>query len=226
MRNITDNYRAVRADIDRAAIAAGRDPQEVLLLAVSKTMPAEDIRELYEAGVRDFGENRIQELELKAGSLPEDIVWHFIGPLQSNKIRKAVKFASVIHSVENISAVERLERIAGEEQKAVKFLLEVNVSGEASKGGIAPQDFMALAEAAAKCGNAKFAGLMTMAPLGAPQEMLEKVFAGLAQLRDQAESELGISLPILSMGMSGDFRTAVACGSTVVRVGTAIFSKK
>ena len=116
MRNITENYRAVRADIDRAAIAAGRDPQEVLLLAVSKTMPAEDIRELYEAGVRDFGENRIQELELKAGSLPEDIVWHFIGPLQSNKIRKAVKFASVIHSVENISAVERLERIAGEEQ--------------------------------------------------------------------------------------------------------------
>ena len=182
-------------------------------------------RQRFNIGVRDFGENRIQELERKAAALPEDIVWHFIGPLQSNKIRKAVKLASVIHSVEDIQTVERLDRIAGEEQRNVKFLIEVNVSGEASKGGVTPEEFMCVAEAAAKCRNACFSGLMTMAPLSAPQEQLDDVFSGLAALKCKAEKELGITLPILSMGMSGDYPNAIAAGSTIVRVGTAIFGK-
>ena len=224
-RDVAANYAAVRRKIDVSAAACGRKKEEILLLAVSKTMPPEDIRTLYEAGVRDFGENRIQELEGKTACLPEDIIWHFIGPLQSNKIRKAVKLAHVIHSVESISAVERLDRIAGEENKKVKFLLEVNISGEASKGGIAPDDFMRHARAAAQCQNAVFAGLMTMAPLDAPDEFLREVFQGLAALKQQAEKELLLSLPILSMGMSGDFPQAIAAGSTIVRVGTAIFGK-
>lgn len=224
-RDVAANYAAVRRKIDVSAAACGRKKEEILLLAVSKTMPPEDIRTLYEAGVRDFGENRIQELEGKTACLPEDIIWHFIGPLQSNKIRKAVKLAHVIHSVESISAVERLDRIAGEENKKVKFLLEVNISGEASKGGIAPDDFMRHARVAAQCQNAVFAGLMTMAPLDAPDEFLREVFQGLAALKQQAEKELLLSLPILSMGMSGDFPQAIAAGSTIVRVGTAIFGK-
>ena len=225
MRDVAQNYRSVRCQIDDAAVSCGRDPQEVLLLAVSKTMPEQDILDLYNIGVRDFGENRIQELERKAAALPEDIVWHFIGPLQSNKIRKAVKLASVIHSVEDIQAVERLDRIAGEEQRNVKFLIEVNVSGEASKGGVTPEEFMRVAEVAAQCRNACFSGLMTMAPLSAPQEQLVEVFSGLAALKCKAEKELGITLPILSMGMSGDYLNAIAAGSTIVRVGTAIFGR-
>ena len=177
-------------------------------------------------GVRDFGENRIQELETKAARLPQDIVWHFIGSLQSNKIRKAVKLASVIHSVDSVSAVERLDRIAEEEGKCVKFLLEVNVSGEASKSGVPQADFMALARTAASCRTAVFAGLMTMAPLDAPTETLDAVFGGLAALRDRAEKEFGATLPLLSMGMSGDFANAVSHGSTIVRIGTAIFGRR
>ena len=225
MRDVPANYRSVRREIDDIAVSCGRNPQDILLLAVSKTMPEGDITSLYDIGIRDFGENRIQELERKAAALPEDIVWHFIGPLQSNKIRKAVKLASVIHSVEDISAVERLDRIAGEEQRKVKFLIEVNVSGELSKGGVTPADFMEIARAAAKCRNAVFSGLMTMAPFEAPQEVLDSVFNGLAALKKQAEQELGITLPILSMGMSGDYANAIAAGSTIVRVGTAIFGK-
>lgn len=225
MRDVAANYRSVRQEIDTAASACGREPQEVLLLAVSKTMPEDDIMTLYKNGVRDFGENRIQELERKAAALPDDIIWHFIGPLQSNKIRKAVKLASVIHSVEDIAAVERLDRIAGEEQTTVKFLIEVNVSGEASKGGVAPVDFMTVARAASECRHAVFSGLMTMAPFDAPQEVLSGVFNGLSTLREHAEKELGITLPILSMGMSGDYHAAIAAGSTIVRVGTAIFGK-
>ena len=223
MSRVSDNYRNVRQQTDEACRTCRRDPAEVLLLAVSKTRPADEILELYRMGVRDFGENRIQELEQKAASLPEDIIWHFIGPLQSNKIRKAVKLASVIHSVESVSTVEKLERIAQEENKQPRFLLEVNVSGEESKGGVAPENFMALARAAAGCRFARFSGLMTMAPLGAPQETLDFVFSGLARLKEEAEKELGLSLPILSMGMSGDYQQAIACGSTIVRVGTAIF---
>lgn len=225
MRDVAANYRAVRREIDDCAVSCGRKAEEVLLLAVSKTMPSADISALYDMGVRDFGENRIQELERKVAELPEDIVWHFIGPLQSNKIRKAVKLASVIHSVENVSAVERLDRIAGEEQRKVKFLIEVNVSGETSKGGVTPADFMEIARAAASCRNAVFSGLMTMAPFEAPKEVLESVFSGLAALKAQAEQELDITLPILSMGMSGDYPEAIASGSTIVRVGTAIFGK-
>ena len=226
MSSVCDNYRRVREEVDAAAAAAGRKKEEILLLAVSKTWSAADIRALYDIGVRDFGENRMQELEAKAPALPQDIVWHFIGSLQSNKIRKAVKLASVIHSVENFSAVERLDRICGEEGRSVKFLLEVNVSGEASKSGVPAADFMPLARAAAQCRNAVFSGLMTMAPLGASGETLDAVFGGLASLRDRAEKELNISLPLLSMGMSGDFENAISHGSTIVRIGTAIFGRR
>jgi len=226
MSSVCENFRRVRSEVDAAAAAAGRDGKDILLLAVSKTFPVSEIRSLYDMGVRDFGENRIQELESKAAELPPDIVWHFIGSLQSNKIRKAVRLASVIHSVDNIPAVGRLDRIAEEEKKHVKFLLEVNVSGEASKSGVSRQDFMPLAHAAARCRNAVFSGLMTMAPLDASSEVLDAVFGGLAALRDQAEKELGVALPLLSMGMSGDYGNAVAHGSTIVRIGTAVFGRR
>lgn len=226
MSAVSANYLSVQKQLSAAAEKSGRDPADVLLLAVSKTFPGENIMELYNIGVRHFGENRIPELESKKGALPEDIVWHFIGPLQSNKVRKAVRCASVIHSVESISLLEKIERIAGEEGKTVDILLEVNVSGEASKGGVAPEDLDPLAAAAVKCKNIRFAGLMTMAPLSAEQDELEKIFSTLAALKSSLEKKYAVKLEHLSMGMSGDFETAVACGSTIIRIGTAIFAGK
>ena len=136
MSPVIANYMEVRAAIDAAAREAHRDPAEIRLLAVSKTFPVEPIRELYDAGVRAFGESRVTELAEKAARLPEDIEWHFIGRLQSNKARKAVQLAKVIHSVDSAALLERLDRIAGEERKRPAVLLEVNVSGEASKAGV------------------------------------------------------------------------------------------
>ncbi len=217
-------YRRVRAEVDAAAHAAGRTPEEVFLLPVSKTVPAPVIRELYEHGLRDFGENRVPVLEEKAGILPEDIRWHFIGQLQSNKVRKVVKIASVIHSVDSAALAERIDRIAGEEGRRPRILVEINVSGEASKSGAPLDRWQEVAVAAAQCRCAQFAGLMTMAPFNAAPEELREIFTRLRQLRDEINREAGLSLPLLSMGMSGDFREAIACGSTLVRIGTAIFS--
>lgn len=226
MSMVLEQYRDIAARVAAAAQACGRAPGDVELLAVSKTFPASAIRELYEAGVRRFGENRVAELAEKAAVLPADIEWHLIGQLQSNKVRKAVQLASVIHSVDSLPLLERIDRIAGEENRHPVVLLEVNVSGEASKSGCTPEALCSLAETAVKCRNLEFRGLMTMAPAGAQEAELERVFRGLAGLRDGLEERLHCSLPLLSMGMSGDFETAIRCGSTLVRIGSAIFGRR
>ena len=186
-------------------------------------MPAEDIQALYDMGVRDFGENRIPELERKAAGLPRDIIWHFIGPMQSNKIRKVAKMAQVIHSIESCEQIEKLERICGEEDKHPEFFLEVNVSGEASKGGLRGEELFEAGNLAAKCKNAHWCGLMTMVPIDADDEALEEIFSTLAELKKECEARFNVTLPELSMGMSGDFPIAVAQGATVVRIGSRIF---
>ena len=223
MSNCTQHYAEVKDNVIKAAVAAGRKPEDVLLLPVSKTVGKEEILELYNIGIRDFAENRLQVLQEKFDNLPKDIAWHFIGPLQSNKIRKIVKMVKVIHSVESIDTILRLERIANEEGCEVKFLLEVNISGEASKGGVTPQELPALAQEAIKCKKATFSGLMTMAPLVSTVEEQKVIFSKLTSLRDDLESSLGIKLPMLSMGMSQDYIPAIECGSTIVRVGSSIF---
>lgn len=226
MSTIPEQYRDVVARVAAVAEASSRRADEIELLAVSKTFPADAIRELYEAGVRRFGESRIPELAEKAAQLPADIEWHLIGRLQANKVRKAVQLATVIHSVDTLPLLQRIDRIAGEEKRCPIILLEVNVSGEASKAGCAPEELMPLADAAAGCNNLKFRGLMTMAPDGASEPELERVFRSLTALRDGLEKRMGRSLPLLSMGMSGDFETAIRCGSTLVRIGSAIFGRR
>ena len=223
MSCVTTNLQAVRAEVDAAAAAAGRQPDEVKLLVVSKTIPLPVIEELYACGVREFGENRIAELEMKSAAMPSDVRWHFIGPVQSNKIRRIVKCASVVHSVDSLEKLERFERICGEEGVRPEILLEVNVSGEASKGGMTPAELPAVAAVAAKCANIRFRGLMTMAPLTAEPPELLAIFGALRRLRDEASAACGCVLPILSMGMSRDFPEAIRCGATVVRVGSRIF---
>jgi pyridoxal phosphate enzyme (YggS family) len=217
----------VKEKIAEAALKANREPDEVKLIAVSKTFPAEAVVSAYEAGQRAFGENRVLELADKKAVLPDDIEWHMIGHLQSNKALKAVENAAWIHSVDSVKLLERLERLDSEQGCRPKILLEINVSGEASKFGT--DDFsmaMNLAHEAFSCENLDFKGLMTMAPFGAEENELREVFAGLRELRDRMETELGTKLPELSMGMSQDFEQAIAEGATMVRIGTAIFGKR
>jgi pyridoxal phosphate enzyme (YggS family) len=223
MSNCCENYAEIKATVEHAAIEAGRNPNDILLLPVSKMVDKNEILKLYNIGIRDFAENRVQVFQEKYDDLPKDIRWHFIGPMQSNKVRKIVKMSKVIHSVESVDIILRIERIAIEENKEVDFLLEVNISGEASKGGVAPSSLEELALEAMKCNKAHFAGLMTMAPLVSTQDEQEKIFTELTKLKDNLESKYNIKLPLLSMGMSQDFIPAVKCGSTIVRVGSSIF---
>ena len=223
--DVFSRYQRVRTEIDAAARAAGREPDEVFLLPVSKTVTAAVIRELYDRGLRDFGENRVPVLEEKAAALPGDIRWHFIGQLQANKVRKAVKLAYMIHSCDSAALIERIDRISGEEGRRPRLLVEVNISGEASKSGVPAAVCREVILAAANCRCAQFCGLMTMAPFGAAPEELHRIFSALREIGEAARRETGLALPVLSMGMSGDCREAVACGSTLVRIGTAIFAE-
>ncbi|MCI5778353.1 MAG: YggS family pyridoxal phosphate-dependent enzyme [Lentisphaeria bacterium] len=224
MSLVVENFLAVKAEVEAAAAAAGRDPGEVKLLVVSKTIPLPVIEELYACGVREFGENRISELAGKAAAMPGDVVWHFIGPVQSNKVRKIVQCADVIHSVDTVEKLERFDRIAGEEGKHPEILLEVNVSGEASKGGVAPAELPVLAAAAAGCAHLRCRGLMTMAPPAAEHDELMRIFSALRRLRDEVAAAGSRDWPVLSMGMSRDFPEAIDCGATIVRIGSRIFA--
>ncbi len=220
---IPENYRALSARLAAAAQKSGRASEEILFLAVTKSVDLPQVKALYELGLRNFAENREPELLRKSAALPADIVWHFIGPLQSNKVRKVVKCAQVIHALDTLAVIERVDRICGEEKRRPDVMIEVNVSGEASKGGFTVDEAREAARLAASCRNFNFKGLMTMAPNHADEAMLKNVFCGLAALRDELEKSLQITLPYLSMGMSGDFETAIACGSTIVRIGTALY---
>ena len=216
---------AVREAIARAAAGAGRAPESVRLLAVGKTFPAAVVRTAYDAGLRRFGENKIQELELKKPQLPADIEWHFIGHLQSNKAARAVELADWIHSVDSLKLLNRLDRLAGECGRRPVILLEVN-SGEAEKSGVDYADLPELAAAAARAEHLDWRGLMTMAPLCDDPAVWRRAFEKLRDARDGLEATLAVKLPELSMGMSGDFPTAIACGSTMVRIGSALFGRR
>jgi len=226
-RYIQEQLDEVRNAVAATAASCGRQPEEVKLVAVSKTFSNEDILAAYACGQRRFGENKVQELEQKAGSLPPDIEWHLLGHLQSNKAVKAIQCATCIHSVDSIKLIRRLDRLAGEAGKKQKILLEVNISGEASKfGSSAENETLAMAEAAANAANLELTGLMTMAPYETGEAELRRIFGALRQLRDKIEKILNIRMPELSMGMSGDFPAAIAEGATLVRIGSAIFGKR
>ena len=226
MSELTHHYDEVAARLARAAAEDGRSADEVRLLAVSKTFPAEMIRELYEHGVRLFGESRAPELAEKAAALPADIEWHFIGRLQANKVRKVVQLAGVIHSVDTPELLTRIDRIAGEEGRRPVVLLEANVSGEESKAGVPVAELEPFARRAAACVHLDFRGFMTMAPFDAEPVKIAAIFELLRLTRDELEAKLGRELPELSMGMSGDYEIAARHGSTIVRVGTLIFGTR
>ena len=225
MSTFSEEYHALEQELAAVLKACNRPADAVKILAVSKTFPAEAIQEAYACGVRCFGENKVQELSEKAQNLPDDIEWHFIGHLQSNKAAKAVQYAAWIHSVDSLKLLNKLDRAAGELGKKPVILLEVN-SGEASKSGVDYNDLPALAEAAAQAEHLQFKGLMTMAPLTDERNEWIKAFQKLAAARDELEKSLNITLPELSMGMSGDFAEAVQCNSTIIRIGSRLFGNR
>jgi PLP dependent protein len=224
---IRANRAAVQTRITQAAEAAGREPDEVTLIAVSKTMPPEAIRAAYDAGARHFGENRVQEAASKIPPLAlPDAQWEMIGTLQRNKVRTALDLFTRIHSVESVELAREIDRIAGERGHVVSVLVQVNVGGEATKHGVAPTDALALAQAIAALPHLRGAGLMTVAPISADPDAVRPIFRQLRQLRDTLLAEVGPSWRELSMGMTDDFPVAIAEGATLVRVGRAIFGER
>ena len=216
----------IKLRISQAAEKSGRKPGEIQLVAVSKTFPVAAIQAAYDAGQRVFGENRVQELASKAAGLPADIQWHLIGHLQSNKAADAVELSKVIEAVDSEKLLRRLDRLAGEKGGMQEVLLEINISGEKSKFGATAEAAYRLTGSAVNSANLKLCGLMTMAPWGAADKELHKVFSALRELRNNIEKEFSIFLPELSMGMSSDYEIAIAEGATMVRIGTAIFGKR
>ncbi len=223
MEEMADRLSALRGRIEAACARAGRGSAEVELLAVSKTFPAEAVREAYEVGQRCFGESRQQEAAPKIDVLPADIHWHFIGALQRNKARKVLAGFSTIHSVDSFRLAEQLDRIAGDDGKRPQVYLEVNVAGEASKGGFSPETLIAAAESLPALLHLDFLGLMVIPPEGEPPR---RWFSATRELRDRLKAASGLCLPGLSMGMSADFEDAVLEGSTIVRVGSALFGHR
>ena len=228
MSLLSENYFRVLEEVASAARSAGRDPGSVLLLPVSKTYPAGDVETLWkETGVTCFGENKVQELMEKVPVLSPEIQFHLIGHLQSNKAAKAVELSACIHSVDSVRLAQKIASGAEKIHKKIRILLEVNISGEESKFGLS--SYQGVEETALAVRESEFVelcGLMTMAPAGAAEDVLHKTFSGLRLMRDRLSADLGKPLPELSMGMTSDFRIAVAEGATIVRVGTAIFGAR
>jgi hypothetical protein len=209
--------------IARAACAVGRDPAGVRLLAVSKTWPADSVREAAAAGQRAFGENYVQEGVAKVEALAGlGLEWHFIGPLQSNKTRLVANSFAWVHSIDRLKIAERLSEQRDVHLPPLEVCIQVNVSGEASKSGVAPDDLPELARAVAALPRLRLRGLMAIPEPTSDVALQRARFASLRQLRDQLNAG-GLQLDTLSMGMSDDLEAAIAEGSTMVRVGTAIF---
>lgn len=235
--NIAGNVARICERIARAAERSGRRPGDVTLVAVSKTFPAEAIREAYAAGVRRFGENRIQEWDEKHAQLADlDATWHLVGHLQSNKARRAARLFHCVDSLDRIDLAEKLSRAAGEVSgvgaplaapaRVLTVLIEVRLAPEESKSGVEVADVPALAEAVLALPQLDLRGLMCLPPFLEDAEQVRPYFRRLRELRDALSARLGRPLPTLSMGMSHDFEVAIEEGATQVRLGTAIFGPR
>lgn len=227
MPGIAERLASIHADIAAAAARAGRDAGDVELIAVSKTQPPDAVLEALDAGQTLFGENRVQEAKAKIPLLPGRARWHLIGHLQKNKIRHALALNfELIHSVDSLELARDIQRIADEAGSSPRLLLEVNVAGESSKFGFPPERLRSQMEELLALDRLNIDGLMCIPPLAPKAEDSRKYFVALREARDRLQAEFRMSLPQLSMGMSGDFGVAVEEGATLVRVGTAIFGER
>lgn len=225
---VCENYRAIEEKVEKACLRAGRKREDVTLIAVSKTKPVSMIHELLPLGVRDFGENKVQELTEKEELLPKDIRWHMIGHLQRNKVKYVVGKACMIHSVDSLRLAEEISKEALKKQISVPILVEVNVAGEESKFGVSVQEAPFLVEQICRLPGIEVKGLMTIAPYVEDPEENRIVFRNLWKLSVDIGGKNfdNVTMDILSMGMTGDYEVAIEEGATHVRVGTGIFGER
>lgn len=225
---LADNLALVQKKIADACIASGRKPEEVTLVAVSKTKPVELLMEAYNAGARVFGENKVQEIVDKYDKMPSDVKWHMIGHLQRNKVKYIIDKVAMIHSVDSVRLAETIEQEAAKKDICMPVLIEVNVAEEESKFGLSVDEVMPFVEEIAKYPHLKVMGLMTIAPFVENPEENREVFRKLKKLSvDIAAKNINnITMNVLSMGMTGDYEVAATEGATMVRVGTGIFGEE
>ncbi len=223
--NVDKNLSVIQKNIEDACKRTGRDPKDVTILAVTKTVSPEEINRAIELGVTNIGENRVQELLSKYDAVDSRAVWHLIGSLQKNKVKYIADKVSMIHSVESYSLAEEINRRCEKISKVMDVLIEVNVSGEETKSGISPEEVVTFAEKISKFSNIRLRGLMTMAPLGANDDVLHEIFSNLYKISvDISAKKLdNVTMDCLSMGMSGDYVIAVEENSTMVRIGRGLF---
>jgi len=226
MTQVADNLSNVRAAITAACHKAGRDPGEVRLVAVSKTVDLERLRAAVDAGQDLFGENYLQEARDKIAALGRQVSWHLVGSLQSNKARGAVELFDLIHAVDRLKLAAALDAAAARLGKVQDVLIQVNQGGEATKSGVEPTAAPELLKEVARLPHLRVLGLMTMPPWFPDPELARPYFRALRELRDHLRGLTGLPLTELSMGMSDDFAVAVEEGATLVRVGTAIFGRR
>src|SRR6185369_2681063 len=224
--DLAANLETVHRRIAAACERVGRDPASVTLLAVSKGQSRQAVQELANLGQTLFGENRVQEAKIKIGQCPGNLRWHLIGHLQSNKCRDDVHFFSMIQSVDSLELAQEIDAWAGKAAKTLPILLEVNVAGEATKFGFRPEQLLAQLTSINALRRIEIHGLMTMAPWTPEPEKVRPIFRQLRELKQRCDELLGAPLPVLSMGMTGDFDVAIEEGATLIRLGTALFGPR
>ena len=226
MGTIPDNVRHLRERVEAAAGRAGRAPEAVTIVAVTKTFGADVVDRVIDCGIRDIGENRVQEWLAKADAVRGECRWHLVGPLQRNKAGKVVGRVHLLQAIDGVRIAETVDRIAGERGVRAAVLLEVNMSGEAAKHGVAPREALAAATELAGLEHIEFRGLMTVGPLEGGPDDTRRCFRRLRALAEDARRATGLALPELSMGMSDDFEMAIEEGATIIRVGRVITGER
>ncbi len=228
MMTISDNWKRVKGRVAEAAIRAGRDPEQIKIVAVGKTMPVEKLREAVAAGMPILGENRVQEAWGKYRQLGKIAAWHLVGHLQTNKVKRALQIFDVIHSVDSFHLAEEIDRRCGQMGRKVEIFVEIKTSDEPTKYGVAPEEAPELVEKISRLPNLQLSGLMTLGKWTTNETEVRNCFKRLVKVKETIEEQKlpGVSLSHLSMGMSGDFEWAIEEGATIVRIGTAIFGPR
>jgi pyridoxal phosphate enzyme (YggS family) len=225
--NIADNIKIINEKIERAAMRSGRTAKDITLIAVSKTVDIDSMRLAARCGIDNFGENRVQELVSKY-PLMENVNWHLIGHLQTNKVKYIADKVSLIHSVDSLKVAKEIDLRAKSKNKCQDILVEVNISGEPTKFGVGKEDLTGLIEELQSLENIRVCGLMTIAPFGADKDELKKLFENCNNLFIDIRGKKyhNVFMSILSMGMTNDFETAIECGANMIRIGTGIFGNR
>ena len=225
---VADQFHEIQKRVAAACLRSGREPGEVTLIAVSKTKPVEDLKEAYEAGARDFGENKVQDLLDRIETMPSDINWHMIGHLQSNKVKYIIGKTALIHSVDSLHLAKVIEQESAKRECSTRILMEINIAGEESKFGVSPEEAVHLAMEIDKFPHIQLCGLMTVAPFTQDPEENRKYFCKMRKLLIDIVSKTphNSNMGVLSMGMTGDYEVAIEEGATCIRVGTGIFGSR